>query len=117
MIVKFIAKDKRSTALSLECSYKVLSVEYVLKSNVCFEIKYRILNNEGIPALYDLNIFEIIDSSIDSDFIYKSYSNGNYKLIPKLISYFSFWEDFFNGDEEAEEKFLKRFPEYVGKIF
>ena len=116
MTVQLI-KRKENIDLSFEKEYKVISIEYTLKPDGYYDINYRLLSDKGIPALYKLSSFEILDSSIDSDFIHKSYKNGNYCLAPKVMSNQFFWEDFFNDEEEAIEKFVKRFPEYEGKIF
>ncbi|MEL6699659.1 MAG: hypothetical protein AAFP89_25700 [Bacteroidota bacterium] len=119
MVVKFASKEKRNTDLSFESEYKVLSIDHVQKLDEigCFEVKFRVLNDNGIAALYNPNIFKVVDSNLDKDFVYKSYDNGNYEFVPYSMSYPYFWDHFFDDDEKAISIFKERFPEYKDKLF
>jgi hypothetical protein len=124
MIVKLISDNKVEIpenikrTLNPHSTYKVLSI--LFKRNLAlksFDITIRILSDDGVPAMYDMGMFKIIDSNLDPDFVCKTYEDGDFALYPLSMSYLGFWEDFFNDEEKAIMTFKTRFPELKDKLF
>lgn len=117
MKIKYIGNDP-AHRLKVDNSYEVVSVDFIRNTeNADFITKYRIVNEHGTPALYDSAFFEMEDSNIDSDFVYKPYREGSFGLIPEVMSYENFWDDFFNLNEEAITILKKRFDTYKDVLF
>ncbi len=111
MIVE-LKKDKKLNDIKHNQKYVVISIDFVVT-----EIKFRILNENGIPSLYDSKLFKIIDNRICTDYVYKEYSEESFELVPEKMSYSNFWDDFFNLENDAITIFKKRFPKYKDKLF
>lgn len=79
--------------------------------------KYTVIPNFGTPILCSINKFKVIDSRIPRNWIVKD--NGNesillspYKWIDDSLWRYSFWEDYYDDDEEA----IRVFQEEVDKM-
>ncbi|WP_129367288.1 hypothetical protein [Lutibacter sp. HS1-25] len=97
--------------------YTVISMEFISHINKPLSIFMRIVSEDGIPALYNKNIFKIINSKIGNDYVYKENSEESFELVPEIMSYKGFWDNFFDVEEKAINIFKERFPEYKNKLF
>lgn len=116
MIVK-LKPNKKANDLILNKNYSVISIEFLSSKNKITSMYFRILCEKGIPAMYDKNLFIIIDDSIGADYVFKENNIESFDLVPRIMSYKGFWDDFFNLDNDAINIFKKRFPEYKDKLF
>lgn len=103
MIVK-IKNDKIDTSgIILGKNYKIISLSIVDNSKSMF----RIISEDGTPALYDVNLFEIIDNKIDDGYFAYLRAGGLWEICPSEISSEDFWIKFFNGDPNSEKCYHK----------
>jgi len=72
---------------------------------------YRILNDYGKPYLYPPNLFDIIDSHEPIIWITEYGDNGERYSYPPSLNEVGFFEDYFDGKDEA----LCRFWHVVNK--
>jgi len=90
-----------SSSLTVGKEYVVLSIHVEDRDNT----KFQILRDDHTPSFHNANQFEVISSKIPNtwqiDFIPKSYLS----LGPKAWSRPGFWDDYFDGDPEAEAIF------------
>ena len=98
MIVKFIEKDTEYSDLTFEQSYIVIGIEADY---------YRILNDYGHPYLYPNNLFKIEDLYEPSDWITEIGDDGERYSYPPTLNYPGFFEDFFDGKEDAISQFWR----------
>ncbi len=66
---------------------------------------YRILNDSGKPYLYPLYLFEIIDPREPSIWTTEYGEDGERYSYPPVLKEAGFFEDYFDGKEEALSKF------------
>lgn len=107
--------------------YGTINTKYgsELDSNKIYEVVGTIImksNNETeIEIIYDkhnfwsfpMNLFEIVDPTIPDDWVVFE-QLGAYQMLPKILAYEDFREDFADGYREAEKIFYNRF---AGKIY
>lgn len=98
-------------SLDKKKKYYVISIRVRKENNS--KTFYTIIHDRYHFNLFPANMFEIIDHSIDNDWIVRE-SENLYEFLPEVISYESFWEDLCDWDIEAERKFYRRF---IGKIY
>ena len=119
MIVKYIGK--RTPGLTKGQSYKVIAVNFYPSKNDKYEGSYRLFRDEDDEntAIFPIADFDVIDSSIDEDYIFFKDDSGGLVLCPECIAYPSFWTDYWGDggvsieDEAKAIKLLKeRFPEF-----
>lgn len=60
--------------------------------------------SDGGPGLFDMNVFDIADSQMPSDWLMLDHGQGYYGLGPNEFGG-DFWDRFNDGDTEAEEIF------------
>jgi len=96
MIVKF--KNKKSSYLDLTPNqpYFVIGIE---------ADDYRILNDQGKPYLYPAHLFEIIDPREPSNWVTEFGDENERYSYPEILNKAGFFEDFFDGKDEARSKF------------
>lgn len=63
---------------------------------------YKIMDSYGILMPYPSQLFEIVDSIIPSNWIFKKLNESVFELIPTEWDYDGFWEEYYNGDEVAK---------------
>ena len=84
--------------LSEDMVYDVLSIE---------DNYYRLFDNLGEPVLFPAYAFDIIDNTIDLDWILIRDNDKNIEYYgPSELSDRYFFEDYFNGDKIYLEKLL-----------
>ncbi len=66
---------------------------------------YRILNDSGKPYLYPLHLFEVIDPREPSIWTTEYGEDGERYSYPPALKEAGFFEDYFDGKEEALSKF------------
>ena len=113
MKIKLKQKLKKHQRVPLihDKEYTVIS-KIFHRSN--FKIEYTIIYGEDKFETFDSGFFEVSDNElIDDDWVVVELED-RMVFLPKVISYPSFWADFYTGDYEAEKKFYKRF---AGEIF
>lgn len=79
------------------------NIDYVVLAIECLggAPSYRIAAANGTPALFEPSLFEIVDASVDPDWIVRHSDGGSTELIPARWSEPGFWESFFDGEEHA----------------
>lgn len=117
MKVQFSNEKAENTSLKLDKIYSVINIDLIHKENSCFDVKVRILNEDGIVALYPIIYFTIVDNEIPNDFVYEQYDGKSFGVVPKALAIKSFWDLFFNDEDFVLDIFHKRFPEYKNKLF
>ena len=76
---------------------------------------FRVVDDKGEPVLFSRNIFDIVDNTIPLDWIWDRFSDDEYYASPPELHGPGFFEDFFDGKDEAFQRFqsyLKR----MGKV-
>ena len=66
---------------------------------------YRILNDSGKPYLYPADLFEVIDPLEPSNWITEYGEDGERYSYPAVLNGTGFFEDYFDGKDEALSKF------------
>ncbi len=66
---------------------------------------FRLLNNYGKPYLYPSHLFEIVDSREPSIWITEYGDDGERYSYPPVLHEPGFFEDYFDGKNEALSKF------------
>lgn len=102
MIVKLKEENPDYLDLSLDQPYFVIGIE---------ADDYRILNDHGKPYLYPRHMFEIVDSQEPGIWITEYGDEGERYSYPAALNEAGFFEDFFDGKEEA----IARFWQVVNK--
>ena len=80
------------------------------------KIRFNIIDDTGRIAFYEPEFFDISDNKIGPDCVLKNKTDGYYMILPEIISYDGFFEDYHNDDPIAIEKLKKRFPEFADKL-
>ena len=80
----------------------MLSVTVILKQGINFRI---ISDDEHTPILADSRQFKTISNDIPSGWIVNLPKEGFIELAPQKWTRLGFWEDFFNGEQEALNDF------------
>ena len=68
---------------------------------------YRLLNDHGKPYLYPPRLFEIIDSREPASWITEYGDDGERYSYPPELKEAGFFEDYFDGKDDALSKFWK----------
>ena len=89
--------------LTLGNVYRVLGIE---------ADDLRIISDEGRPYLFPPELFEIVDSSPEPDWVTRSEAGSFYAYAPELGAP-GFFEDYFNDVPTA----VGTFRQYVSKLF
>ncbi|OGO16649.1 MAG: hypothetical protein A2Z14_09820 [Chloroflexi bacterium RBG_16_48_8] len=99
----------RDTWLTIGKAYHVLSITATPERG----INFRIISDDGrTPILADSRQFRVISGKIPSCWVANLAENGFIELAPRKWIRSGFWEDFFNGMQEA----LNDFEEERDKI-
>ena len=96
MIVKLKEKKPDCPDLTSDQPYFVIGIE---------ADDYRILNDFGKPYLYPSHLFEIIDSQEPSIWITEYGDDGERYSYPPVLNEAGFFEDYFDGKDDALSKF------------
>lgn len=109
MIVKFKANQKPYTGwLIKDKLYVVLGISFDCdEHSPTITIK---TEDADIPAIFNLDEFEIIDPSISPNWVMTVHSPTRYSIRPKAFVG-DFWGDFHDADPHAEEIFWKVYKE------
>lgn len=98
MIVKLKKRNTKYPDLTFEQSYVVIGIE---------ADDYRILNDYGRPYLYPHDLFEIEDQYEPGDWITEIGDEGERYSYPPALNSPGFFEDFFDGKENAISVFWR----------
>lgn len=96
MIIKLKERNPDYPDLTQDQPYFVIGIE---------ADHYRILNDFGKPYLYPSDPFEIVDSQEPSIWITEYGDEGERYSYPPILNESGFFEDYFDGKEEALSKF------------
>jgi len=96
MIVQLRQRHPDYPDLSLNQPYFVIGIE---------ADDYRILNDFGKPYLYPAQLFEIIDQREPSIWITEYGEECERYSYPPVLNEIGFFEDYFDGQDEALSKF------------
>lgn len=108
-----LKKNKRISTLSNSNVYDVISILFMKDTPNYIQI--RVLNEDGVPILCPLSLFEILDNGIRRKLSLVDYTDS-VELIPMELSAYGYWEDFFNLHEKPIELFKKVFPKLGKKL-
>jgi len=92
MIVKLKDKNPDYTDLTADQPYFVIGIE---------ADDYRILNDSGKPYLYPAHLFEVIDPREPNTWITDYGEDGERYSYPPALDEAGFFEDYFDGKDEA----------------
>ena len=98
MIVKLRRKNANYPDLMPGQQYMVIGIE---------ADDFRLLNDQGRPYLYPSRLFEVIDSQEPNDWIIEYGEDGERYAYPLVLNNCGFFEDFFDGKEEAVATFWR----------
>jgi hypothetical protein len=96
MIVKLKEKNLDYQDLTPDQPYFVIGIE---------ADDYRILNDFGKPYLYPSHLFEVIDPREPSIWITEYGEDGERYSYPPVLNEAGFFEDYFDGKDDALSKF------------
>lgn len=96
MIVKLKEKNPDYQDLTPDQPYFVIGIE---------ADDYRILNDSGKPYLYPSHLFEVIDPREPKTWITEYGDEGERYSYPPVLNEAGFFEDYFDGKDEALSKF------------
>jgi hypothetical protein len=96
MIVKLKEKNPDYPDLTPDQPYFVIGIE---------ADDYRILNDSGKPYLYPAPLFEVIDPREPGIWITEYGEDGERYSYPPVLNEAGFFEDYFDGKDEALSKF------------
>ena len=115
-LIKYVASQglaSNTYQLSLNSVYEVISILFLQNSHQSNEIKiyYYLVCNDSSIGSYSSSYFEIIDSTIDADFIYEYDERINaFILHPKIINKDKFWNSYrYSEDLQVSTKTYERF--------
>lgn len=92
MKVKFIGQETSYKDLTVGQVYRVIGLE---------ADDYRLVNDVGRPYLYSPELFEIVDAAEPDDWQMEYGAEGERYAYPPALNRVGFFEDYFDGDEEA----------------
>jgi hypothetical protein len=84
-----------------EVSYQDLTVGNVYRVIGIEADDFRILNDEGLPYLYPHQLFAIVDDQEPRSWIIEYGDAGERYAYPSELNRVGFFEDYFDGDQEA----------------
>jgi len=96
MIVRLKKKNSRFPDLTPDQPYFVIGIE----AN-----DLRILNDQGKPYLYPADLFDIVDSQEPDIWVTAYGDEGERYSYPPELNEAGFFEDYFDGKEEARSTF------------
>jgi hypothetical protein len=67
--------------------------------------RFRILGEEPVPALFEIELFEIVDQSLPRSWVVTSPAPETLSFGPASWARPGFWTDFFDGDRQAVRVF------------
>lgn len=67
----------------------------------------RVVNDVWEPILYPWYLFEVIDSSVPTDWIRVEEGDGEYSVNPPECNEPGFYESFFDGEPSAKAQFAR----------
>ena len=94
MIVRANAQANQSRHITPGRDYIVISLNHG---------SYRVIDDDGVPALYSKSMFETVDSSIPDDWVWERYTEDEYYAHPPELSSKGFFEDWFDGKPTARQ--------------
>jgi len=92
MIVKLLRKYKKYPDLTYGQHYTVIGIE---------ADDYRLLNDYGRPYLYPNQLFEVVETQEPLDWDIETGEDGERYAYPRELNRSGFFEDFFDGKEQA----------------
>jgi len=104
MIVKLKKKKTIYHDLTSEQLYVVIGIE---------ADDYRIINDNGKPYLYSREMFIIVDKQEPKDWITEIGEDGERYAYPPSLNKPGFFEDFFDGDENAIAQFWRDLNQHL----
>jgi hypothetical protein len=96
MIVKLKEKSPEYPDLTPDQPYFIIGIE---------ADDYRILNDSGKPYLYPSHLFEVVDPQEPGIWITEYGDEGERYSYPPTLNEAGFFEDYFDGNDEALSKF------------
>lgn len=69
---------------------------------------FRVMNDQGIPYLYPMSFFTVVDDQWPDDWIIRLGGGGERYVSPSCFADFRFFERYFDGEKEAVSIFRQR---------
>jgi hypothetical protein len=91
----FVADERLHQGVTPLESYYVIGVT---------QEEFRVIDDHGEPILYPKALFEVLDTTLPSNWQFCEYADGGYHLEPISTGRAGFYEDFFcsDGDRSAQ---------------
>lgn len=103
--MKVIAKDIVNSGIDGGSSNPHIHPKTVYQVIGFDDENFRVLNDVGEPILYPKDLFIVLDSSYPDNWVRMEFDDGQYYVNPPELSELGFYEDFFDGEQKALEKF------------
>ncbi|WP_299461801.1 hypothetical protein [uncultured Microscilla sp.] len=125
MVINCISNRKDSIAsyknLTIGKKYEVISVhfgvEVMFSDSLKSSVQYRVINDNGLTAIYPENLFEIITQTVDDDWVIFKNNQSLFSILPESFAYEGFWSDFIDHNKDARNLFSYRYPELAELLF
>jgi hypothetical protein len=85
----------------IDAEYQVLSILAQPRRGA----QFRIITDDGIPALYDAAMFVTTDDTLPPNWVVRTSDAGVVEIAPRVWLQPGFWERYFDGDPIAREEF------------
>lgn len=72
----------------------------------------RLMSDEGLPYLYPLSLFKVVDPNWPNDWVENISENGFRSIYPRGIGGPGFFENYFDGDNNARFKLRLRLQKW-----
>ena len=99
MIAKLHQENAKYPDLTPDTPYVVIGIE---------ADDFRLLNDHGCPYLYPSHLFAVVDSHEPRDWVAEYGEEGERYAYPPDLNRVGFFEDFFDGRDEAVATFWRR---------
>jgi hypothetical protein len=109
MIVKYLGKyDNFEQQENIHL--KIGSEYFIVNLDISFYKQRTVIgicsDADGVPRLWDLQLFEVVDARIPNDWVFLHSENNYFFLQPQEFQE-DFWDNFHDGDEQAEKIFAQ----------
>jgi hypothetical protein len=111
--MKIKAKETVHDHIVDDCDHQGLSPGQIYTVIEITDDLFRVINDRGDPILYPKGLFDMIDGSIPSGWVFEDAGEGAYFIGPSDCSYPGFYERYFDKEPNAVAKFerLKKISE------
>jgi hypothetical protein len=91
-----LKNDVHINGLTLDAIYEVIGID---------DLYCRVINDNKDPVLYEKEVFKVVDAWVPVHWVKREYSDGEFYLDPPEFSEVGFFEDYFDGKQDAITKY------------